>query len=105
MQNSDKQPDTHIQIFLSNKWQAVRYGIEGVFIDPITLKQQSIKQAIEDLCLLVEPIMVSLGTVNYIDIIHEILIEGTGTSYQRNVFNKSGSFEYMIQSMLEQFYK
>ncbi|SVC22895.1 uncharacterized protein METZ01_LOCUS275749, partial [marine metagenome] len=105
LQNSDKQPDTHIQIFLSNKWQAVRYGLEGVFINPITLKQQSIKQVIEDLCNFVEPVMVSLGTINYIDIIQEILKKGTGASYQRNTFNKSGSFEYMIQSMLEQFYQ
>ena len=40
----DSYQDTHIQILQSNKWQAVRYGLEGVFIDPLNLKQKSIKK-------------------------------------------------------------
>ena len=105
LQNSDKQLDSHIQIFQSNKWQAVRYGLEGVFINPLTLKQKPIKKAIEDLCHLVEPIMVSLGTTKYIAVIQEILERGTGALQQREIYNKSSSFEYMIKSMAEQFYQ
>ena len=28
---AEPMPDTHIQILQSNKWQAARYGLEGVF--------------------------------------------------------------------------
>ena len=105
IQNLDKYPDTHIQILESNKWQAVRYGLEGTFIDPLTLKQLPIKKAIEDLCNLIEPVMVSLGSAKYVKVIEEILIHGTGASKKRDIFKKSGKFEYMIQSMKERFYQ
>ena len=105
IQNLDKYPDTHIQILESNKWQAVRYGLEGTFIDPLTLKQLPIKKAIEDLCNLIEPAMVSLGSAKYVKVIEEILIHGTGASKKRDIFKKSGKFEYMIQSMKERFYQ
>ena len=105
LQNEDDYPDTHIQILESNKWQAARYGLEGTFIDPLTLKQLPIKKAIEDLCNLIEPAMVSLGSAKYVKVIEEILIHGTGASQKRDIFKKSGKFEYMIQSMKERFYQ
>jgi len=105
IQNLDKYPDTHIQILESNKWQAVRYGLEGTFIDPLTLKQLPIKKAIEDLCNLIEPVMISLGSAKYVRVIEEILIQGTGASQKRDIFKKSGKFEYMIKSMKERFYQ
>ena len=49
--------------------------------------------------------MVSLGTTKYIAVIQEILEQGTGALQQREIYNKSGSFEYMIKSMAEQFYQ
>ena len=104
LQNSNKYPSVHIQIIESNKWQAVRYGLEGIFIDPLSLKQLTIRKAIEDLCNLVEPTMISLGSAKYLKVIEEILITGTGTTKKREFFKTSGSFEFMIRSLKEQFY-
>ena len=89
----DPHQDTHIQILQSNKWQAVRYGLEGAFIDPLTFKQLSIRKAIENLCNLTEPIMVSLGSVKYIRIIEDILMQGTGATKQRELYENSGNFK------------
>ena len=105
IQNEDDYPDTHIQILESNKWQAVRYGLEGAFIDPITFKQLSIRKAIENLCNLTEPIMVSSGSVKYIRIIEDILMKGTGATKQRELYESSGNFKNMIQCLKEQFYE
>ena len=105
LQNSDEYHNTHIQILESNKWQAVRYGLEGTFIDPITLKQLTIRKAIENLCKLIEPMMISLGSEKYIKIIENILIKGTGATKQREYYNNLGSFEHMIKSLKEQFYQ
>ena len=105
IQNEDDYPDTHIQILESNKWQAVRYGLDGAFIDPTTYKQLSIRKAIENLCIFIEPIMVSLGSIKYIRVIEEILKQGTGATKQRELYNNSGNFKYMIQSLKEQFYE
>ena len=105
LQNEDDYPDTHIQILESNKWQAVRYGLEGVFIDPMTFQQLSIRKAIENLCNLIEPIMISLKSIKYIRVVEEILKQGTGATKQRELYKSSGNFKYMIQSLKEQFYE
>ena len=105
IQNEDDYPDTHIQILESNKWQSARYGLEGAFIDPVTLKQLSVRKAIENLCNLIEPIMVSLGSIKYIRVIEDILMQGTGATKQRELYESSGNFKNMIQCLKEQFYE
>ena len=105
IQNVDEYPNTHIQILESNKWQAVRYGLEGAFIDPTTFKELSISSAIENLCNLIDPITASLGSKKYIRVIEEILTQGTGSTKQRELYKSSGNFKYMIQSLKEQFYE
>ena len=105
IQNEDNYPDTHIQILESNKWQAVRYGLKGAFIDPITYKQLSVRKAIENLCNLTEPVMSSLGSEKSIRIIEDILMQGTGATKQRELYESSGNFKNMIQCLKEQFYE
>ena len=96
---------THIQILQSNKWQAARYGLEGVFVDPITYKKLSMREAIENLCNFIEPTIISLGSEKYIKIIKEILDKGTGTTRQRELCNNSNNFKYMLQSLKETFHQ
>ena len=97
-------PDTHIQILQSNKWQAARYGLEGVFVDPKNFKKLTIKKAIENLFLLVEPTMISLGSKKYFKILEEILNDTTGSTKQRNLYNKSKKFQYVLKDLKEKFY-
>ena len=97
-------PDTHIQILQSNKWQAARYGLEGVFVDPKNFKKIDIKKAIENLFLLVEPTMNSLGSKKYLAALEKILNNNTGSTKQRNLYNKSKNFQYVIKNLKEEFY-
>ena len=69
------------------------------------MKQLSIRKAIESLCKLVEPKMAFLGSVKYIKVLKEILKKGDGATKQREIFYSSGSFEYMIRSLKDQFCK
>jgi len=96
--------DTHTQILESNKWQAARYGLEGVFVDPKTFKKLSMKKAIENLFILVEPALVSLGSKKYRNILEEILISGTGAKKQRKIYSSSKNFLHMLKTLKEQFY-
>ena len=96
--------DTHIQILQSNKWQAARYGLEGVFVDPKTFKKLSMRKAIENLFILVEPALVSLGSKKYRNILEEILISGTGAKKQRKIYSSSKNFLHMLKTLKEQFY-
>ena len=42
--------------------------------------------------------------VEYIRVIEDILIKGTGSNKKREILNTSGSFEFMIRNLKEQFY-
>jgi len=101
---ADPIPDTHIQILQSNKWQAARYGLEGVFVDPKTFKKLTIRKAIENLFLAVEPTMYSLGSKKYLFILEKILNDKTGSTKQRILYKKSKNFKYVLKDIKEQFY-
>jgi len=103
--NSEPYTDTHIQILQSNKWQAARYGLEGIHVDPINFKKLSIKRAIENLFLLVQPAMTSLGTEKYLGKLEEVLNGSAGSTIQRNLYKKSKDFKKVIKTLIEQFYQ
>jgi len=96
--------DTHIQILQSNKWQAARYGLDGVFVDHKTFKKLSMRDAIENLYMLVEPAIHLLGLKKYCSTLEEILIFGTASKKQRKLYTSSKNFASMLKSLKEQFY-
>jgi gamma-glutamyl:cysteine ligase YbdK (ATP-grasp superfamily) len=75
-----------------------------VFVDPITYKKLNMKEAINNLCNHVESSLTLLGSSKYIKTIEEILNQGTGTVKQRELYNSSNNFEYMLQYLKEKFY-
>ena len=105
LSKTDFASDTHIQILESNKWQAARYGLDGIFVDPKTIQKITIRKAIENLYTLVEPVVNSLGSTKYVNIIEEILNRGTGSTKQRKLYNSSKNFEYMLKSLRNLFYQ
>lgn len=98
-------PDPHIQILKANKWQAARYGLEGVFVDPIFGTRSSISGAIEDLYRFVKPVAEALGAIGYLDGIHEILTEKTGAHRQLEIYQRTGDFKAVIKDVRDGFYK
>ena len=105
LEKADYYSDTHIQILQSNKWQAVRYGLEGIFVDPKTIQKVTMRKAIENLYTLVEPVINSLGSTKYVKTIEEILNQGTGTIKQRKLYESSNDFTYMLKSLKDLFYQ
>jgi len=102
---SDPYKDTHIQILQSNKWQAARYGLNGIFVEPKTFKKLSMRKAIENFFILVEPAIVSLGLKKHFNILEEILNKGPGSNKQKKLYASSKSFEHMLKTLKEQFYQ
>jgi len=103
--NSEPYSDTHIQILQSNKWQAARYGLDGIHVDSINFKKLSIKKAIENLFLFVQPTMSSLGTEKYLSKLEEVLKGSAGSTIQRNLYKKSKDFKKIIKTLIEQFHQ
>ncbi len=72
LEKTDFYSDTHIQILQSNKWQAVRYGLEGIFVDPKTIQKITMRKAIGNLGMMIEPAVISLDSKKYIKTVEEI---------------------------------
>ena len=100
----DSYQDTHIQILQSNKWQAARYGLDGIFVDPKNFKKLSMRKAIENLFILVEPAIISLDLKKHFNILEKILNTGSGSNKQRKLYASSKNFEHMLKTLKEQFY-
>ena len=105
LEKTDFYSDTHIQILQSNKWQAVRYGLEGIFVNPKTIQKITMREGIENLYTLVKPAFDSLGSAKYIKTVEEILNQDTGSTKQRKLYNSSKDFNYMLKSLKELFYQ
>ena len=63
------------------------------------------RKAIENLYILVEQAIVSLGLKKYFNILEEILNADTGSDKQRKLYANSNSFEHMLKTLKEQFYQ
>ncbi len=98
-------PDPNIQVLRSNRWQAARHGLEGVFVDPFFGKKISMVDAVRNLYKYVRPASEGLKSTNYLDEIPEILKRLTGTHIQRKLYcNGKKDFSHVIKTVQGLFY-
>ncbi len=101
----DERPEPHIQILRSNKWQAARYGLSGVYADPFFGKTCSIKEAVINLYNYVKPVAEMLKSTEYLNEIPGILKRSTGAHIQRKLYKKNNDFKEMIRHTQGLFFK
>jgi len=92
-------PEPHMQILRSNKWQAARYGLEGMYVDPFFARKYTMREAAMNLYRYVRPIAEELDSMKYIDEIPTILERHTGAHLQRHLYQETGSFRDMIKTL------
>jgi carboxylate-amine ligase len=93
-------PEPHIQILRSNKWQAARYGLEGMYVDPFFAGKYTMKEAAISLCRHVRPAAEDLKSTDYLDDVLKITERQTGSHLQRDFYNKNGkNLTEMIRTM------
>lgn len=91
----------------SNKWQAVRYGLDGTFFDSpgfLGGGKMRFQEAVKSLVQKVQPMVERLGTRRYVDMLDRILIEGSGADCQRRAYNKSRDFRKVVKQLHEKFW-
>lgn len=99
-------PEPHIQILRSNKWQAARYGLEGFYVDPFFARRYTMHEAAISLYRHVRPAAEELKSINYLDEIPEILKRLTGSHLQKKLYyDNSSSFTEMIRTVQGYFFK
>ena len=90
-----------------NKWQAVRYGLDGKFIDPIGLLgggDMTFREAAHRLVQKMRPMTERFASERYIKMIDRILEQGTGAEVQRRAYTKHGDFRKVIRQLHETFW-
>jgi carboxylate-amine ligase len=93
-------PEPHMQILRSNKWQAARYGLDGFYVDPFFARKYTMKEAALSLYRHVKPVAEALKSDAYLDDIPEILERQTGAHLQKKLYNSNGnSFTDMIKTI------
>jgi carboxylate-amine ligase len=93
-------PEPHMQILRTNKWQAARYGLEGQYIDPFSGRKCSMREAAVNLYRYVKPVSEMLKSAAYLDEIPEILKRSTGAHIQKQLYYSNGNnFIEMIRTI------
>jgi len=99
-------PEPHMQILRSNKWQAARYGLDGFYVDPFFGNKYSFKEAAISLYRHVKPISEDLNSTDYLDEVPEIVNRSTGAHLQKRLHQEEGkSFPDMIRTIQDRFLK
>ncbi len=93
-------PEPHLQVLRSNKWQAARYGLDGSYVDPFFGNKFTFREAAISLYRHVKPISEDLKSTDYLDQIPEILERSTGAHIQKRLYQEEGkSFPEMIRTI------
>ena len=96
-----------LQLLRSNKWQAVRHGLEGRFSDPgglLACPTQTFRQAAADLYRLVQPFAERFQTMDNIQIMGEVLERGTSADHQRALIEQGKTFSEMISRLRDDYW-
>ncbi|MCW5858315.1 MAG: carboxylate-amine ligase, partial [Caldilineales bacterium] len=73
-----------------NRWRAIRYGLDGKFIDWGKEEEVPARWLIRELLRLVDPYVEALGSRPYIEKIYNILEHGSSAERQLRVYQESG---------------
>jgi len=84
-----------------NKWRAIHSGLDATFYDFSTGVEKGAREVARDLVLRLHPAAQSLGCEAELGGVLEILQRGTGAELQRAVYQKRGSFEDVVDYLLE----
>jgi carboxylate-amine ligase len=88
-------------VYTFNRFQACRFGLEGVFIDPRSHEQRSIREDITDMLGRIADHARELHAVEAMERIREILIAGNGTSWLRQKYAHEHNLGDVMQLQAE----
>lgn len=87
-----------------NKWQAMRYGLDGEIIDFVHGRSLPVREAINDMLDFVDDVLDDLGSRREIHYLRNLLDDprGTGADRQIAVYRQTGSLDAVIRYLIEQ---
>ena len=87
-----------------NKWQAMRYGLDGEIIDFVHGRCLPMRAAIGDMLDFVDDVLDDLGSRREINYLRMLLDDprGTGADRQIAIYRQTGSLDAVIRYLIEQ---
>jgi carboxylate-amine ligase len=90
------------ELIEENKWRAVRYGLDGQFIDFGKREQVPLRQLMGELLEFVAESADIFGTHDELDRIRTVLKEGTSADRQLGIFAKTQSLHAVVDDLMQQ---
>lgn len=97
-----------LQLLRSNKWQAARHGLHGRFNDTYGILGQemlSFKSAATSLLTLIKPYAARFKTLDYLQVMHDVVRNNTSCERQRSLIKQGITFEEMISRLRDDYWK
>jgi len=88
-------------VYTFNRFQACRFGLEGVFIDPRTHAQRSVREDIADMLTRIADHATELRAQEAMERLREILAAGNGTSWLRQTYAREHNLGDVMQLQAE----
>lgn len=101
-------PPFNYQVLQANKWQAVRHGLDGSFLDitgHLAKERIGMRDAIVKLVETIREYSVDLGGEVYLDHVQRILTDGSSALQQKKIYAESGSFMKVIYQLHQEFWQ
>jgi carboxylate-amine ligase len=94
------QYDCHPFMIRQNKWRACRYGLEAKLVDSATHLSVPVRTVVRNLLGRLEDRGVELGCASYLDIVHRMLDEPTGSVRQLRIHEETGDLAEVVRRMI-----
>ena len=85
-----------------NKWRAVRYGVQGKFIDFGRQEELPTKTLLTELVGFVDDVLDDLGTRKEVEHVFTILERGTSAAQQIRIFEETGDMRKVVDWVVEE---
>jgi carboxylate-amine ligase len=94
------QYDCHPFMVRQNKWRAGRYGLDAKLVDPATCLSVPARTVVRNLLARLEDRAIELGCATYLDIVHRMLDEPTGSVRQLRIYEETGDLAEVVRRMI-----
>jgi len=90
-------------VYNYNRFQACRFGLDGVIVHPKSYEQTLLRDDIEQTLKRLEPHAEKLGSLSALEEIRQVISGGNDAEFLRKAYAERGSAEEMVNTALQHF--
>ncbi|EGD55008.1 glutamate--cysteine ligase [Gordonia neofelifaecis] len=83
-----------------NKWRAARYGLDAIIIQDAACSERLVTEDLAELLVRLEPVAASLGCLDELATVGDIVARGASYQRQQSVFEQTGDMRRVVDSVV-----